>query len=154
MALVLNALDSRAEPPTEHREGHVDAEDPGQSTHLREPMRGRIEHLLVEPRPGNGRQLELALQDKQRQLLGLGGGGLRRGDVASAQGVPGRESSSSSRSNQPPTRPRVSSTSARTGAESSGSVESSCRPDTQHAAVKRIIGSPRDPGPTSSSRRS
>jgi len=69
----------------------VDAEDPGQQAHPREPMRGNIEQLFVERRLGDGRQLKLALRDKQRELLGRGLGGLRRGDDASAQSVPWRE---------------------------------------------------------------
>jgi len=71
--------------------GDVDAEDAGKQAHPGEAMGGRIEQLLLERRLGDGGQLELSLEDKQRQLLGLGTQGLRGGDDASAQGVPGGE---------------------------------------------------------------
>lgn len=54
-------------------------------------MRGDIEELFVERGLGVGCQLELAMREKQGELLGLGAGDLGRGDDANAQGVAGRE---------------------------------------------------------------
>ncbi len=58
--------------------GDVDAEDAGEQAHPREAMRCHIEQLLLESRLGDGRQLELSLEDKQGELLGLGAVGLCR----------------------------------------------------------------------------
>ncbi len=72
-------------------ERDVDAKDPGEELHPRQPRGGGITQLSFEQGGGDGGQLELATRDEQRELLGLGLGLVGTRHDGTAQGVVGRQ---------------------------------------------------------------